>query len=1003
MGPLAATSSSSPLFSPEQERIKLEDGIKKLSIKDTPIPLLDPSEVDDCLRDFPFPFPEKLLSVEMGKSLKDYSAVPLTPTSPLFVELNRSIARLRKNTPSENAAVQVFIDYISSVCQSTGKKRWKLLKGNVRAIFHYRNEPICIEIPQRIGRKIASINRLGTRITTYGHCAGIVNRVRGVFFKREGEISLVPGRAHASYELATKLVGGDPPPSQIVKLYNIYIRTHQRIDYVFQASKEVKGTNFGEFLQESPSRVVSRVIEHNISLHSFSNGFIVDLLGNPVDGRRDNFILTYPDPITKYFNLRFIDSDSSFFPVREFNYHKTVRFVLNALMSKGIDPKTREQLTNLNVEQFLVEWIYSLELFNTRVNDLLRRNILTESDYKKLKLPYVIAPSSLIFIYQSLQKIQSLLTHAKTPITHWEMLFQIDPRIYRLYKTLTNSYGVLTSSDFLFPRVPSEIHELEKKLHIMEKSPYLLHPKEKISKEKEPLFALLQCIHSLTPQLTPEKHEMFITLLKRIFADRLNHRPNDRFQRTQLHLAVFNHDEAVVNMLLQLGADPSIADVNGETPIHIAQYVPYGYKITRLFLSKLPRMVCCDLLAQKNKDGDTPLHLATWHDNPQIVELLICSGANVNEKNALGYTPIHLAAKHDMKKQFFKLLSYNPSINLNEISQSCPLIMALRWNATNILDSLSVLGINPESVILPDNFSEDSSDEDELYESIEELNQSLFLALSNLDDQTLSTKLYIVSIRMKIGKYHLGILNYRLGLYEFLRITDILENLDTQEHQDLLCETYSLLAKTYYRLDKWRKAIAYSTKFLEINDERKNTQAALRQAKVLFCLACCYQSLREYDKKIEYLEKYHLVTRNIHGDVPSEGYFSLQRSLIGGYLDNNDPFMLYKTKQLYLITNRYFNDEFSAKIRYELAHHCYGLKAFDAALEHLNQAKKFFRHSTLSDHQIYLENIFLLRQLIHLKKSYQNTFKRHNIILKRGITSEIKISEKILQSIGENL
>jgi ankyrin repeat protein len=38
-----------------------------------------------------------------------------------------------------------------------------------------------------------------------------------------------------------------------------------------------------------------------------------------------------------------------------------------------------------------------------------------------------------------------------------------------------------------------------------------------------------------------------------------------------------------------------------------------------------------------------PIHWAAYHDRPDIVELLIAKGADVNAKTSLGQTPLQLA------------------------------------------------------------------------------------------------------------------------------------------------------------------------------------------------------------------------------------------------------------------------------------------------------------------------------------------------------------------------
>lgn len=997
MGPVTASSSSSPPSLPEQESIELENEIRKLSIKDSPVPLINPSEVDDFLKEMPFPFPERLLTPERGKKLRDYSSIPLSPTNPLFSKLNRTISHFTRGTPSENILSQSFIDYISNVCQTIGKKRWKLLKGNTRVIFYYQGTPTCIEIPQKTGRRIASLNYLGERIKTYSNCAGIVNKVGGVFFKREGEISLIPGRAFASYEFAAQLVGGDSPPSQIVKLYNIYIKSNHRITHLFQASREVFGTNFGEFLQETPDLLAKTVVSQHICPHSFSNGFMVDLLGSPTDGRSDNFILSLPDPSTKLCTLRLIDSDGSFFSFQEHSFHKTVRFVLDSLMSKEIDPKTRKIFENLNIEKFLTEWVFSLVRFNERVYDLLHKKILTDQDFGRLKLPYVISPDYLIFLYKSLRSIQSLLTRAETPITHWEILFQIDSRIYRLYNILSKKYILSTSTDFLFSKKFFKINEHEQRLNLPVREHYLLHPKPKMNQEKQPLFALLQCIDTLAPELSSQKYEQITQHITEIFGSRINRQIEDRFERSPLHLAVFNADFDSVKQLLELGADPFLEDVNGETPLHVAQYLPYGAKATQHFISLLSPILFRDLVRKKNKEGDTPLHLAMWHDNEEVVDLLIGAGANPNNQNALGYTPLHLAAKHGMKNHFLKLLQHNASLDIKCLNGFTPLDIAVRWNSIEIIEALRPFGIHPKPQISIWSDSESTSDDEEGSESIEELDHALNQNLNRSDDEA---KLESVSIRMRLAKYHLGMNNTAHGLDHLLSITDILEEMDIEEVRNTLIDTYFQLIKTYHHLKRWRKTIIYSKKYLEISNEEKDDIPFLRYAKILHYLAQAYNALNDYENKILYLEKYLSVFRKRQGDIPTEEYFAIQRAFIRGHQSNKDPITTYKTKQLYVVTNRQPHNEFNAILRYEMGHHCYTIGAYDAATVELIHAESILKSSSVNVRELYLESIFLLLRNITLNKSYQTAFKRHKILQQQGDVSKIKDSNHFLRSIG---
>ena len=52
-----------------------------------------------------------------------------------------------------------------------------------------------------------------------------------------------------------------------------------------------------------------------------------------------------------------------------------------------------------------------------------------------------------------------------------------------------------------------------------------------------------------------------------------------------------------------------------------------------------------DDVNKKNKNGDTPLHLAFKIGNYEIIRLLLENGANLKIKNKKGFTPFDIANK----------------------------------------------------------------------------------------------------------------------------------------------------------------------------------------------------------------------------------------------------------------------------------------------------------------------------------------------------------------------
>ena len=68
---------------------------------------------------------------------------------------------------------------------------------------------------------------------------------------------------------------------------------------------------------------------------------------------------------------------------------------------------------------------------------------------------------------------------------------------------------------------------------------------------------------------------------------------------------------------------------------------------------------------EEEKPGVTPLHIASGRINkPEIVDLLVKYGANVNAQDAAGFTPLHMAAIHGNLKIVKKLVDLEADVNI---------------------------------------------------------------------------------------------------------------------------------------------------------------------------------------------------------------------------------------------------------------------------------------------------------------------------------------------------
>ncbi|XP_063923678.1 uncharacterized protein LOC135137853 [Zophobas morio] len=130
----------------------------------------------------------------------------------------------------------------------------------------------------------------------------------------------------------------------------------------------------------------------------------------------------------------------------------------------------------------------------------------------------------------------------------------------------------------------------------------------------------------------------------------------DKRGRTPLYTAAFNGHEKVVECLLKSGADINRCNNLGWTPLYVASW--NGFQKTVECLVK-----CGAEIDRGSHRGWTPLYAASFNGHENTVECLLKSGAEINRANNCGSTPLHAASSNGHEKTVECLVKFGAEIN----------------------------------------------------------------------------------------------------------------------------------------------------------------------------------------------------------------------------------------------------------------------------------------------------------------------------------------------------
>ncbi|KAL3878317.1 hypothetical protein ACJMK2_030680 [Sinanodonta woodiana] len=157
-----------------------------------------------------------------------------------------------------------------------------------------------------------------------------------------------------------------------------------------------------------------------------------------------------------------------------------------------------------------------------------------------------------------------------------------------------------------------------------------------------------------------EQENIAIKMIDFLYNSDLLNICNFLFQ-TPLHLAVLTRQTIIVKRLLEAGARTDIQDHRGNTPLHVACQIGDSEIASLLMCNISSRFI----LEIRNFDGLKCLHLAAFHNNTEVIRILLNCGADINAGDAKsGRTILHWAAESG-KEELVDLLLLSKDLNIN--------------------------------------------------------------------------------------------------------------------------------------------------------------------------------------------------------------------------------------------------------------------------------------------------------------------------------------------------
>jgi hypothetical protein len=157
------------------------------------------------------------------------------------------------------------------------------------------------------------------------------------------------------------------------------------------------------------------------------------------------------------------------------------------------------------------------------------------------------------------------------------------------------------------------------------------------------------------------------------------------YGRTLLHAAAAAANLALVELLLQLGAEPDRTDAGGHTPLYCVGNeckMPDGAKVVRVLVQ-----AGANVNARDGAKRCSALHMAARRGNKEIAEALLDCGADIEAPDSLGDTPLRRSVNCNKPDVAALLVQRGADIHSRGSKKLTPLLAARSTAMRRLLES----------------------------------------------------------------------------------------------------------------------------------------------------------------------------------------------------------------------------------------------------------------------------------------------------------------------------